>query len=155
MEKTINVYPRREKKSGLGQKWKVSTVDIRIKKSGLKFIHSKVPSSVHFNLRFLCESDLRISCLQEAMDKGRVVYRHCHLSMDYIVGKLENCGIRAMKKLSCWFLDSLKKNIWTFKKSTKNVLLLYIRSPPETEVLLNNLVYSEHKIIYWSYLKLR
>ena len=35
----------REKKSGSGQKWKVSTVDIRIKKSGLKFIHSKVPSS--------------------------------------------------------------------------------------------------------------
>ena len=28
-----------------GLKWKVSTVDIRIKKSGLKFIHSKVPSS--------------------------------------------------------------------------------------------------------------
>ena len=47
MEKTINGYPRREKKSGLGQKWKVSTVDIRIKKSGLKFINSKVPSSGH------------------------------------------------------------------------------------------------------------
>ena len=45
MEKTIYGYPRRENKSGLGQKWKVSTVDIRIKKSGLKFIHSKVPSS--------------------------------------------------------------------------------------------------------------
>ena len=28
-----------------GLKLKVSTVDIRIKKSGLKFIHSKVPSS--------------------------------------------------------------------------------------------------------------
>ena len=34
-----------ERKSGLGQKWKVSTVDIRINKSGLKFIHSEVPSS--------------------------------------------------------------------------------------------------------------
>ena len=34
-------------KSGLGQKWKIFTVDIRIKKSGLKFIHSKVPSSGH------------------------------------------------------------------------------------------------------------
>ena len=45
LEKTINGYPRREKKSGLGLKWKVSTVDIRIEKSGLKFIHSKVPSS--------------------------------------------------------------------------------------------------------------
>jgi len=45
LEKTINGYPRREKKSGLGQKWKVSTVDIRIKKSGLKFIYSKVFSS--------------------------------------------------------------------------------------------------------------
>ena len=30
---------------GLGLKRKVTTVDIRIKKSGLKFIHSKVPSS--------------------------------------------------------------------------------------------------------------
>ena len=46
LEKTIYGYPMREKKIGLGQKWKVSTVDIRIKKSGLKFIHSKVPSSV-------------------------------------------------------------------------------------------------------------
>ena len=45
LEKTINGYPKREKKSGLGQKWKFSTVDIRIKKSGLKFIHSKVPRS--------------------------------------------------------------------------------------------------------------
>ena len=45
-----NGYPRREKKSGLGQKWKVSTVDIRIKKSGLKFIHSIVPSSALSNL---------------------------------------------------------------------------------------------------------
>ena len=45
LEKTINGYPRREKKRGLGQKWEVSTVDIRIKKSGLKFIYSKVPSS--------------------------------------------------------------------------------------------------------------
>ncbi len=45
VEKTNNGYPKREKKSGLEQKWKVSTVDIRIKKSGLKFIHSKVPSS--------------------------------------------------------------------------------------------------------------
>ena len=43
----FNGYPRREKKSGLGQKWKIFTVDIRIKKSGLKFIHSKVPSSGH------------------------------------------------------------------------------------------------------------
>ena len=49
LEKTINRYPRREKKGGLGQKWKVSTVDIRIKKSGLKFIHSKVPSSEHIH----------------------------------------------------------------------------------------------------------
>ena len=45
LEKTINGYPRREKKIGLEQNRKVSTVDIGIKKSGLKFIHSKVPSS--------------------------------------------------------------------------------------------------------------
>ena len=50
LEKTINGYPRREKKSGLGLTWKVSTVDVRIKKSGLKFIHSKVPSSVRSSL---------------------------------------------------------------------------------------------------------
>ena len=33
------------KRVDLGLKWKVSTLNIRIKKSGLKFIHSKVPSS--------------------------------------------------------------------------------------------------------------
>ena len=33
------------KRVDYGLKSKVSTVDIRIKKSGLKFIHSKVPSS--------------------------------------------------------------------------------------------------------------
>ena len=38
-----------ERKSGLGLKWKGSTVDIRIKKSGLKLIHSKVPSSGQIN----------------------------------------------------------------------------------------------------------
>ena len=32
LEKTINGYPRREKKSELGQKLKVFTVDIGIKK---------------------------------------------------------------------------------------------------------------------------
>ena len=45
-ENDLRISKDREKKSGLGLKWKVSTVDIRIKKSGLKFIHSKVPSSV-------------------------------------------------------------------------------------------------------------
>ena len=36
------LYP---KKSGLNKKSKVSTLDIRIKQSGLKLSHSKVPSS--------------------------------------------------------------------------------------------------------------
>ena len=34
-----------QKKSGLSKKLKVSTLDIRIKQSGLKVSHSKVPSS--------------------------------------------------------------------------------------------------------------
>ena len=37
------LYP---KKSGLNKKFKVSTLNIRIKQSGLKVSHSKVPSSV-------------------------------------------------------------------------------------------------------------
>ena len=39
------LYP---KKSGLSKKLKVSTLNIRIKQSGLKVSHSKVPSSVVF-----------------------------------------------------------------------------------------------------------
>ena len=38
------------KKSGLGKKLKVSTLDIRIKQSGLKVSHFKVPSAVYTNL---------------------------------------------------------------------------------------------------------
>ena len=37
-----------QKKSGLSKKLKVSTLDIRIKQSGLKVSHSKVPSSDSF-----------------------------------------------------------------------------------------------------------
>ena len=45
------------KKSGLSKKLKVSTLDIRIKQSGLKVSHSKVPSSdgvdlLYFKLEF-------------------------------------------------------------------------------------------------------
>ena len=40
------LYP---KKSGLSKKLKVSTLDIRIKQSGLKVSHFKYPSSVHSN----------------------------------------------------------------------------------------------------------
>ena len=94
------------------------------------------------------------------MDKVRVVYRLCHLCMDYIlIGKLENFGIRAIKKIELLIYRFSKKkknlNIWTFRKSSNNVLLLYIRTPSETEVFLNNLLYSEYKIMYWSYLILR
>ena len=37
-----------KKKNGLSKKLKVSTLDIRIKQSGLKVSHSKVPSSAVF-----------------------------------------------------------------------------------------------------------
>ena len=53
-ENNLLISKEREK-SGLGLKLKVSTVDIRIKKSGLKSIHSKVPSSGStFNTKQWC-----------------------------------------------------------------------------------------------------
>jgi len=43
------LYP---KKSGLRKKLKVSTLDIRIKQSGLKVSHSKVPRAENFRMGY-------------------------------------------------------------------------------------------------------
>ena len=54
LEKTMYGYPESEKKSGLRTKITVSTVDIWIKQSRLKVIHSKVPSSGWKKTSYFC-----------------------------------------------------------------------------------------------------